>query len=76
MGDGWLGSLFFKHDCLLDQFQSRNALDWTVGLEERRKQWLCVLQQGNAQLLKQGLIRVHKQQHIRNDKLFRRPKKA
>jgi hypothetical protein len=34
------------------------------------------LQQGNAQLLKQGLIRVHKQQHIRNDKLFRRSKKA
>jgi hypothetical protein len=36
----------------------------------------CVLQQGNAQLLKQGLIRVHRQQHIRNDKLFRRSKKA
>jgi hypothetical protein len=31
----------------------------------------CVLQQGNAQLLKQGLIRVHRQQHIRNDKLFK-----
>jgi hypothetical protein len=31
----------------------------------------CVLQHGNAQLLQQGLIRVHRQQHIRNDKLFR-----
>jgi hypothetical protein len=30
----------------------------------------CVLQQGTAQLLQQGLIRVHRQQHIRNDKLF------
>jgi hypothetical protein len=28
----------------------------------------CVLQQGNAQILKQGLIRVHRQQHIRNQR--------
>jgi hypothetical protein len=27
----------------------------------------CVLQQGNAQLLNQGLIRVHRQQHIRTE---------
>jgi hypothetical protein len=26
------------------------------------------VEQGNAQILKQGLIRVHRQQHIRNDK--------
>jgi hypothetical protein len=71
----------FPNNCLTTKKLQKNTFDFLLNfyiiillLDEQLSNTICLV--FNAQLLKQGFIRVHRQQHIRNDKLFRRSKKA
>jgi hypothetical protein len=60
-------SLIFSSSELIWAFGNTQNL---AALKAFKYDLSCVLQRGNVQLLQQGLIRVHRQQHIRNDKAF------